>query len=293
MKPIFQHITAPVDGSATSKRGVTFAATLAGDGGRISFCSVVDPVLACTPAAQGAGIDFGTMLEVLDEDAALFCRTAQAEVARCGIVSDMLVLHGTCVDEIHAFAAANASDAIVIGTHGRGGFSRALFGSVAEAVVRTSDIPVVCVHESDELRSGPLAVALDSSPAALAALELGIAIAAARGMSLLIILVCNTDAESAAVNTLLADVAAQARFAGIAPQIVRCDGPTAERLLTVAREYECCMIVMGTHGRAPLERLFLGSVAAAVIERADTPVMTIKTRAPSLVSATASRCEVH
>jgi nucleotide-binding universal stress UspA family protein len=38
------------------------------------------------------------------------------------------------------------ADLIVIGTHGRRGFARALIGSTAEAVVRTSTIPVLTVH---------------------------------------------------------------------------------------------------------------------------------------------------
>jgi nucleotide-binding universal stress UspA family protein len=35
---------------------------------------------------------------------------------------------------------------IVIGTHGRSGFSRILFGSVAEGVVHTADVPVLLVR---------------------------------------------------------------------------------------------------------------------------------------------------
>ena len=38
------------------------------------------------------------------------------------------------------------ADLIVIGTHGRRGFSRALLGSVAEHVVRNSERPVLTVH---------------------------------------------------------------------------------------------------------------------------------------------------
>ena len=38
------------------------------------------------------------------------------------------------------------ADLIVIGTHGRSGFSRILFGSVAEGVVRTAHVPVLLVR---------------------------------------------------------------------------------------------------------------------------------------------------
>jgi nucleotide-binding universal stress UspA family protein len=39
-----------------------------------------------------------------------------------------------------------SADLIVMGTHGRHGVARALIGSVAEAVVRTSRVPVLTVH---------------------------------------------------------------------------------------------------------------------------------------------------
>lgn len=42
-------------------------------------------------------------------------------------------------------ATGNEVDQIVMGTHGRTGVSRVLFGSVAESVVRRSEVPVVVV----------------------------------------------------------------------------------------------------------------------------------------------------
>ena len=39
-----------------------------------------------------------------------------------------------------------SADLIVMGTHGRRGLARALIGSVAESVVRTSPVPVMTVH---------------------------------------------------------------------------------------------------------------------------------------------------
>lgn len=47
--------------------------------------------------------------------------------------------------EIVDYAAANAIDLIVVGTHGRTGMSLALTGSVAERVVRTARCPVLTV----------------------------------------------------------------------------------------------------------------------------------------------------
>lgn len=49
-----------------------------------------------------------------------------------------------------ALAAAPQFDLVVMGTHGRRGLSRALLGSVAEALVRTSPIPVVTVSMQEK-----------------------------------------------------------------------------------------------------------------------------------------------
>ncbi len=279
MKPVFKHITVPVDGSTTSDRGISFALELARDGGRVSFCSVVDPVLTYAAAVGGPAVDPGPMVEVLDEDAVVFCKRAEAQAAKFGIAFDAQVLHGPCTDQIQSFAEHNGSDAIVIGTRGRSGLPRAALGSVAEGIMRRCHVPVVSVHEDDEMRTGPLAVAMDPSPAAHAALDVGIAIAAARRMTSLIVYVCNASTDPRSANALLEGAKARALDHGIAAQLVLRSGDVAGELLAAAEEDDCCMIVMGTHGRRPLARFLLGSVAAAVVERAHIPVVTVRSAA--------------
>jgi nucleotide-binding universal stress UspA family protein len=52
---------------------------------------------------------------------------------------------GDPADEILRYAQRQAIDLIVLGTHGRSGFSRVLLGSVAERVVRGAAVPVLTV----------------------------------------------------------------------------------------------------------------------------------------------------
>ena len=59
------------------------------------------------------------------------------------------VREGEPSKEIVEQAMDSDVDLIVVGTHGRGGFERALLGSVADKVVRTSHVPVVTVNPSD------------------------------------------------------------------------------------------------------------------------------------------------
>jgi nucleotide-binding universal stress UspA family protein len=53
---------------------------------------------------------------------------------------------GAAWSEIDAAAQQLEADLIVMGTHARRGVARALLGSVAEKVVRTSPVPVLTVH---------------------------------------------------------------------------------------------------------------------------------------------------
>jgi len=54
------------------------------------------------------------------------------------------------------------------------------------------------------------------------------------------------------------------------------DGPAPAVILDAADEFGADLIVMGTHGRTGLKRLFLGSVAELVLRRAHCPVLTVK-----------------
>jgi nucleotide-binding universal stress UspA family protein len=56
------------------------------------------------------------------------------------------VLSGYAAEEILRFAAENGMDLIVMGTHGRSGIDRILFGSVAEKVVKSATIPVLTLR---------------------------------------------------------------------------------------------------------------------------------------------------
>jgi nucleotide-binding universal stress UspA family protein len=57
-----------------------------------------------------------------------------------------IVVSSATADAIVTFAQQTGADLIVIGTHGLGGMSRLLLGSVAERVVRTASCPVLTVH---------------------------------------------------------------------------------------------------------------------------------------------------
>lgn len=63
-----------------------------------------------------------------------------------GVKATGKIISGYAAQEIINYATANEMDLIVMGTHGRTGIDRILFGSVAEKVIKTSDIPVLTVR---------------------------------------------------------------------------------------------------------------------------------------------------
>ena len=56
------------------------------------------------------------------------------------------VVTGYASDEILNFAQEEQVDLIIMGTHGRKGIDRILFGSVAEKVVKSAKIPVLTIR---------------------------------------------------------------------------------------------------------------------------------------------------
>lgn len=78
---------------------------------------------------------------------------ARAELDKCFIEEmrgykdiEKVVLKGIPYEELTRFAGEQAIDLVVLGTHGRKGLDRMLFGSTAEQVVRFAPCPVLSVR---------------------------------------------------------------------------------------------------------------------------------------------------
>ena len=66
-----------------------------------------------------------------------------------------------------------------------------------------------------------------------------------------------------------------AREARVDHQTEVCEGDPWREIAQLAEEMPADLVVMGTHGRGGLERLFLGSVAEKLIRRLPCPVLTV------------------
>jgi nucleotide-binding universal stress UspA family protein len=71
----------------------------------------------------------------------------------------------------------------------------------------------------------------------------------------------------------------QARRSGVTARALLLSDPAAhEAIARAASRERSDVIVVGTHGRTGLERVFVGSVAARIIGTAPCPVLTVRSR---------------
>ena len=74
-----------------------------------------------------------------------FMTSAKKRAAKKGIVFRSKIIHGSPIREIQDMAKSKKFDLIVIGSRGQGKLKEVFLGSVANAVVHRSPIPVLVV----------------------------------------------------------------------------------------------------------------------------------------------------
>lgn len=71
-------------------------------------------------------------------------------------------------------------------------------------------------------------------------------------------------------------LAAKAKSAGVRAQTFLVEGAPAKEIPRLARRRHADLLVVGTHGRTGLSKLFLGSVASQIVATSTCPVMTVR-----------------
>jgi nucleotide-binding universal stress UspA family protein len=84
------------------------------------------------------------------------------------------------------------------------------------------------------------------------------------------------DAMDAEGRVLLADAVSRCSGASVTPVTEMVHDTPVPAILATAKKHACDLIVMGTHGRTGVARLFLGSTTEGVLRAADAPVLTVR-----------------
>jgi nucleotide-binding universal stress UspA family protein len=155
--PMFSTILVPLDGSDTAAQALPAAREMAKRfGSRIVLVQVLSTAGASLAlganAASGAMTDPSAITGEVAEEvqvAMSYLSAAAEQLAAEGISTGYEVRDGSAADGIIEAATAGPADLIVMCSHGRSGLRRAVFGSVADEVMRKSGTPVLMVRASD------------------------------------------------------------------------------------------------------------------------------------------------
>ena len=149
---MYQRILVPIDGSDTAERALREAIKLADGKAQLRLLHVVEEVYPLD--AEGyAFIDYAALRDVARSSGERLLAKAGEVASQAGaaVETSLLEAEGERVANVIDADARNwPADLIVIGSHGRSGFSRLLFGSVAEGVVRGASVPVLLVRGADQ-----------------------------------------------------------------------------------------------------------------------------------------------
>jgi nucleotide-binding universal stress UspA family protein len=207
---------------------------------------------------------------------------------------------GLAVEQIVAEATSWRADVIVMATHGRSGVSRTWMGSVTDRCIRSATCPVLAVRPTEEggtraIARDRIVVPLDGSPLAEEALPYGVGLARELGVPLVLLeavllprvvdpqFASETMDRGSEASTYLKGHLKRLRSEGVdVTERVVSDRGAAHAILECA---DGDLVVMSTHGRTGVERVFFGSVADKVIRGATGAVLVI----PSLGAAKPTR----
>jgi nucleotide-binding universal stress UspA family protein len=141
----FARILVAVDASPQGRAAFALAMRLAADQAATLAIATVVGHQAEFYAPPDVVVD-PTTDERIARDAQTLLTRAAAAAHAAGVTATALMCEGDIVDALLACIAEQHADLIVLGTHGRKGVARALYGSIAEGVIRGTKIPVLVAH---------------------------------------------------------------------------------------------------------------------------------------------------
>ena len=296
----FRHILATTDMSDSSGPALAYASAFAsGYGAHLALLHVV-PTFDAIQMPPGTLGDAVQMVYPSSRDEVI--ATMQRQVESAGLAAASLYLMaeaGDPVDTIVDQAVSIPADLIVMGTHGRSGFNRLLFGSVTEQVLHRSPCPVLTVppHSAaapPDAGFKRILCAMDFSPAAMQALGFALELGRrSRGLVMVQHAIEWLPDEEPRVHAhfnvaeyrtyLLEDararldevLAAEDR-AGVDVQTIVAAGRAYRDILREAEASSADLIVMGAQGRGGLGQALTGSATNQVVRAAACPVLTVR-----------------
>lgn len=180
------------------------------------------------------------------------------------------------------------ADLVVMGTHGRRGIRRAILGSVAEYVLRETDVPVITVNSALFAADGTAAIRTVLCPVnftaiAREALAQASAIAESFEAQLVVMHVCEgsepqlfSDVQNQFGIWVDPQVRANTRYKEIVVH-----GHAAEQVLAVADQVDADLVVIGAQHKRFADATVIGTTTEKITRFAKRAVMTVIRKPPA------------
>jgi nucleotide-binding universal stress UspA family protein len=298
---MFNRILVPLDGSPVAEHALDTAADLAHRAGA---------TLLLAHANTPDNYIYVEGMPVVDEAGNTLYGTHEHEYLRRmskrareshALNTEIRVLEHTgssSAEMLADYIAEAHADLVIMTTHGRGGMERLWLGSVADALVRTTHVPILLLRPD-----GPgsilasihrVLVPLDGSALADKVLTKGLQLAELLGVPLDLMTVVPVSvgmtvspygapgmAQDAsferrmeeAQNYLDSTAKTLPPHAGKVKTHVAVSGHVANSIIETAQNAPGTLIAMTTHARRGLQKLFLGSVADKIVRASNGPVL--------------------
>lgn len=301
----YRSILVPLDGSRLSEQALPLAVAIA-ERARAKLRLVLVHRRPTVPLSATQRRLYGSLglAARKPEMAYLKALTDQIKSQSASLAVLFRTLEGAVASALRHYIRDSRSDLVVMTSRGQAGLRRLWFGSVADAMIRGSTVPVLLVRpEQDPSRQAPLQnlgkilVPLDGS--ALAERILGPAkqLASLAGAELMLVeviqpLAAVLESQSvppsrfdAELTTLkrkeatdyLSRLAEECLKAGVkATYSAPLGTHAADTLLRLAESPKVGLIAIATHGRTGVRRLAIGSVADKVVRAAPRPTLVYR-----------------
>jgi len=188
---------------------------------------------------------------------------------------EALVRIGDVAMEVAAACRENQAALLVVGRRELGALSRWLLGNVSQEILHAVDLPLLIVPEGARPPERDLwhfVVATDLSVAARAALPTAAMLGAA-GARLTVV---HVGANEPSVDAELAAWSDELSASAVSVKTCRLDGDPLDAIPAAVEGLQATGVIVATHGRSALERVFVGSVAEGLLERLSCPTLVVR-----------------
>jgi nucleotide-binding universal stress UspA family protein len=204
-----------------------------------------------------------------------------------GASVDTAILKGDPAAEIVRRAIEGGFHLIAMCSRGKTGLKRLILGSVAEAVLRRSTVPVLIVHPTEKSADAPkirrIVVPLDGTHRAAGILASVADLAGAAGAKIgFVSVVSPTKREELPVEVVAENIFREQKKLqkrGLDVELAILYGDPALETVGFAERNQADLVALATHGRSGLDRIRHGSVAETILRSTRIPLLVVRTKA--------------